>query len=38
MESRGLITIRTCRGKGKTTGATGLAFRALGRGLPVCVM
>lgn len=38
MESRGRIIINTGDGKGKTTAALGLAFRALGHGLRVCVI
>ncbi|HZZ85915.1 MAG TPA: cob(I)yrinic acid a,c-diamide adenosyltransferase [Anaeromyxobacteraceae bacterium] len=34
----GLLVIYTGDGKGKTTAALGLAFRALGRGLPVAVV
>lgn len=35
---RGLIQVYTGNGKGKTTAALGLAFRALGRGLKVCMI
>jgi cob(I)alamin adenosyltransferase len=38
LESRGRIIINTGDGKGKTTAALGLAFRALGHGLRVCVI
>ncbi len=38
MESKGLIMVHTGRGKGKTTAALGLAMRALGHGLPVCII
>jgi cob(I)alamin adenosyltransferase len=34
----GLITVYTGDGKGKTTAALGIAFRALGRELPVAVV
>jgi cob(I)alamin adenosyltransferase len=34
---RGLVVVYTGDGKGKTTAALGMAFRALGRGLPVAV-
>lgn len=34
---RGCIQVYTGNGKGKTTAALGLAFRAVGRGLNVCV-
>jgi cob(I)alamin adenosyltransferase len=37
-EQRGLITVYTGNGKGKTTAALGIAFRALGRDLPVAVV
>jgi len=36
--SRGLLVVYTGDGKGKTTAALGLAFRALGRGLAVAVI
>ena len=35
---KGLIIVNTGNGKGKTTAALGQAFRALGHGLPVCVV
>ena len=37
-ERRGLILVHTGNGKGKTTAALGLVFRALGRGLAVAVV
>jgi cob(I)alamin adenosyltransferase len=37
-EGRGLLMVYTGHGKGKTTAALGLCFRALGRGLPVAVV
>jgi cob(I)alamin adenosyltransferase len=36
--ARGLLIVYTGHGKGKTTAALGLAFRALGRGLAVAVV
>ncbi len=38
MPAKGLIMVNTGHGKGKTTAALGMAFRALGHGLPVCVI
>ncbi len=38
MANKGLIMVHTGYGKGKTTAALGLAFRALGHGLPVCII
>ncbi len=35
---RGLLVVYTGDGKGKTTAALGLVFRALGRGLPVAMV
>jgi cob(I)alamin adenosyltransferase len=37
-EGTGLLVVYTGHGKGKTTAALGLAFRALGRGLRVAVV
>jgi cob(I)alamin adenosyltransferase len=37
-ETTGLLIVYTGHGKGKTTAALGLVFRALGRGLPVAVV
>ena len=37
-EERGLLVVYTGAGKGKTTAALGIAFRALGRSLPVAVV
>jgi cob(I)alamin adenosyltransferase len=37
-DSRGIVIIYTGDGKGKTTAALGLVFRALGRNLPVAVV
>src|SRR5580658_5404535 len=36
-QRRGLIIVNTGDGKGKTTAALGLLFRAWGRGLNVCM-
>ncbi len=38
MATKGLIIINTGKGKGKTTAALGLMFRALGHGFKVCVI
>jgi cob(I)alamin adenosyltransferase len=38
MTKKGLLMVNTGDGKGKTTAALGLAFRALGHQLPVCVI
>ena len=38
MNTNGLLLVYTGNGKGKTTAALGLVFRALGRGLPVAVV
>lgn len=38
MQTKGLLMVHTGHGKGKTTAALGLAFRALGHGLPVCII
>jgi cob(I)alamin adenosyltransferase len=38
MTQKGLLMVYTGDGKGKTTAALGLAFRALGHRLPVCVI
>lgn len=35
---KGLLMVHTGYGKGKTTAALGLAFRALGHQLPVCII
>ena len=35
---KGLVQVYTGNGKGKTTAALGLAFRACGRGLKVCMI
>jgi len=38
MARQGLLIVNTGDGKGKTTAALGLAFRALGHGLRVCII
>jgi cob(I)alamin adenosyltransferase len=38
MATKGLIMVHTGNGKGKTTAALGMAFRALGHHLPVCII
>jgi cob(I)alamin adenosyltransferase len=38
MAREGLIMVYTGNGKGKTTAALGVAYRALGHNLPVCVI
>ena len=38
MSRKGLLIVNTGNGKGKTTAALGLAFRALGHGLRVCMI
>jgi cob(I)alamin adenosyltransferase len=38
MPRKGLLIVNTGNGKGKTTAALGLAFRALGHGLRVCLV
>ena len=38
MLDRGYVQVYTGNGKGKTTAALGLAFRAAGRGLKVCII
>jgi cob(I)alamin adenosyltransferase len=38
MGRTGLLMVNTGNGKGKTTAALGLAFRALGHELPVCIV
>src|SRR6185369_17169933 len=35
---RGCVQVYTGNGKGKTTAALGLALRAIGRGLKVCIL
>ncbi|NLD92505.1 MAG: cob(I)yrinic acid a,c-diamide adenosyltransferase [Fibrobacter sp.] len=38
MMKKGLLIVNTGNGKGKTTAALGMAFRALGHGMRVCVI
>ena len=38
MSARGLLIVHTGKGKGKTTAALGLALRALGHGMRVCMI
>jgi cob(I)alamin adenosyltransferase len=38
MAGKGLLMVHTGNGKGKTTAALGLAFRAMGHGLSVCII
>ncbi len=38
MMNKGLLIVNTGNGKGKTTAALGLAMRALGHGLKVCII
>lgn len=38
MPRRGLLIVHTGHGKGKTTAALGLAFRAVGHGMRVCMV
>lgn len=38
MSQKGLVIVNTGNGKGKTTAALGLAVRALGHNLPVCMV
>ena len=37
-QEKGLLLVFTGNGKGKTTAALGLAFRAIGHDLPVCMI
>ena len=37
-QDKGLLLVFTGNGKGKTTAALGLAFRAIGHGFPVCMI
>ena len=37
-KGKGLVLVFTGNGKGKTTAALGLAFRAIGHGFPVCMI
>lgn len=36
--AKGLLIVNTGKGKGKTTAAMGLAFRAVGHGMRVCII
>jgi len=38
IRNKGLLIVMTGNGKGKTTSALGMAFRALGHGFPVCMV
>ncbi len=37
-ERRGLVVVITGNGKGKTTGAMGMALRAAGHGMKTCII
>ena len=37
-EERGLVMVHTGKGKGKSTAAMGLAIRAIGNGMKVCII
>jgi cob(I)alamin adenosyltransferase len=37
-QEKGLLIVHTGKGKGKTTGAMGLAVRAIGNGMKICVV